>query len=156
MRPNARVRVSVRKATVEDVSSIARWQLAMASETEELKLSLDTVTPGVRHVFAHPEIGEYLIGCIDGKAVGCLLLLNEWSDWRCGTVLWIHSLYVEREFRRFGIFKSMYQHVKQRVESDATLRGIRLYVDRSNQPAVQTYTKIGMNGDHYQTFEWMK
>jgi ribosomal protein S18 acetylase RimI-like enzyme len=50
----------------------------------------------------------------------------------------------------------MYEHVKHMVQSDADLRGIRLYVDKSNHAAQQVYTRLGMNGEHYQVFEWMK
>lgn len=149
-------KITVRPATSDDVSSIARWQVAMASETEGMTLDLSTVTAGARHVFAHPEVGEYLIGCANGEAVGCLLLLREWSDWRNGTVLWIHSLYVEKAYRKHGVFKTMYESVKSRIINDPNLKGIRLYVDKTNMPALTTYTRIGMNGDHYSTFEWMK
>ena len=149
-------KLSVRSAVINDAADIARWQMAMASETEGMQLQSETVLAGVKHVFAHPEIGEYMIGCVDDQAVACLLLLREWSDWRCGTVLWIHSLYVEKDHRRSGIFKAMYERIKARVADDSSLRGIRLYVDKSNQTALKTYKNIGMNGDHYQTFEWMK
>jgi len=50
----------------------------------------------------------------------------------------------------------MYNHVKQVVERDDDLRGIRLYVDRRNTGAQEVYTRLGMNGEHYQVFEWMK
>lgn len=147
---------SVRSATIQDADDIARWQIAMAYETEGMQLDAATVLAGVKHVFAHPDIGDYMIGCIDDKPVACLLLLREWSDWRCGTVLWIHSLYVEKTYRRTGIFKAMYDRVRSRVADDSSLRGIRLYVDKTNATALKTYSSIGMDGNHYQTFEWMK
>jgi hypothetical protein len=50
----------------------------------------------------------------------------------------------------------MYERIKARVVDDSNLRGIRLYVDKTNENALCTYKNIGMNGDHYQTFEWMK
>jgi ribosomal protein S18 acetylase RimI-like enzyme len=148
--------IQVRKATPDDAESIARWQLAMALETENFKLDPKTVLAGVRHVFAEKNIGEYLIGMREGVPVACMLLLREWSDWRCGTLLWIHSLYVEPVARRSGIFRLMYDFVKNSVEADSKLRGIRLYVDKTNHAAIATYTNIGMDGSHYQTFEWMK
>jgi RimJ/RimL family protein N-acetyltransferase len=46
--------------------------------------------------------------------------------------------------------------VKGLVEADDSLRGIRLYVDRRNVVAQQVYARCGMNGEHYQVFEWMK
>ncbi len=31
-----------------------------------------------------------------------------------------------------------------------------LYVDRRNVAAHKVYESLGMNGDHYQVFEWLK
>jgi len=36
------------------------------------------------------------------------------------------------------------------------LNGIRLYADKTNVAAQKTYENLGMNQDHYVTFEWMK
>jgi ribosomal protein S18 acetylase RimI-like enzyme len=46
--------------------------------------------------------------------------------------------------------------VKALAERDEAVRGIRLYVDRRNTRAQQVYTRLGMDGEHYQVFEWMK
>jgi RimJ/RimL family protein N-acetyltransferase len=46
--------------------------------------------------------------------------------------------------------------VRARVADDPAIRGIRLYVDRRNTAAQQVYSRLGMNGEHYQVFEWMK
>ena len=35
-------------------------------------------------------------------------------------------------------------------------RSFRLYVDKRNVPAREVYTRLGMNGEHYLVFEWMK
>ncbi len=42
------------------------------------------------------------------------------------------------------------------AKNNDNIGGIRLYVDKSNISAQKTYTKVGMNGEHYQLFEWMK
>ena len=34
--------------------------------------------------------------------------------------------------------------------------GIRLYVDNKNEIAHKAYDSIGMDGDHYRVYEWMK
>jgi RimJ/RimL family protein N-acetyltransferase len=46
--------------------------------------------------------------------------------------------------------------VRTLAQADESIRGIRLYVDRRNTRAQQVYTRLGMNGEHYQVFEWMK
>jgi predicted GNAT family acetyltransferase len=46
--------------------------------------------------------------------------------------------------------------VQRLVRGDDSVKGIRLYVDRRNASAQAVYTRLGMNGEHYQVFEWMK
>ena len=83
------------------------------------------------------------------------MVLSEWSDWRAGRVLWLHSVYVEPEMRALGVFRSLYEHVKNLVVSDESLRGVRLYVDKSNKKAADVYRKLEMSSEHYDLFEWM-
>ena len=146
----------VRKATIDDASIIVSFQLAMAEETEHLILEPMIVDAGVKAVFEDPNRGNYYVAENNGEVVGSLLTTFEWSDWRNGTVLWIQSVYVLPEYRRHGIYRSMYSYLQQLVLNDNSLRGIRLYADISNTPAHLTYLKMGMNADHYQTFEWIK
>ncbi len=128
----------------------------MAMETENLKLDLNTVTKGVEAVFNDSYKGKYYVAEADNIVVACLLTTYEWSDWRNGTILWIQSLYVEKGFRKKGIFKAMFNHIKEIVTTNDTLKGIRLYVDKSNLIAVNVYKSLGMNNQHYSLFEWMK
>ncbi len=148
--------IKLRFANPNDLDYIADFQQRMASETEGLQLDTNILYEGVKAVIQDDTKGRYLIALSGAKPVGMLLTTYEWSDWRNGTVIWIQSLFVENEFRKKGIFKKMYQYLQEQVLSDAGLKGIRLYVDRSNTKAIETYKSIGMNGDHYQTFEWMK
>ena len=127
----------------------------MARETEELELDREVLTSGVQAVFADPALGRYYVAEENGKVIGSLMITYEWSDWRNGTVWWIQSVYVIPEFRRRGIYAGLYAHVKQIVEQ-STVRGIRLYVDKRNTAAQQVYTRLGMNGEHYLVFEWMR
>jgi GNAT superfamily N-acetyltransferase len=149
--------VTVRPARIADAPAIVEFQIAMARDTEGgLELDRATVIAGVGAVFADPRIGSYLVAETDGRLVACLLTLPEWSDWRNGTVLWIHSVYVVPELRRHGVFRAMYAHLRRMVDGDATLRGLRLYVHRDNVVAQRTYREMGMDGEHYRLFEWMK
>jgi GNAT superfamily N-acetyltransferase len=146
----------VRKAIKEDAELIAAFQLAMALETEQLILDPHIVDCGVRAVFEDPNRGNYYVAEIDGEVISSLLTTFEWSDWRNGTVLWIQSVYVLPQYRRHGVYRKMYRYLQEMVLNDNNLRGIRLYADISNTPAHLTYLKMGMNADHYQTFEWIK
>ncbi len=148
--------VTIRKASFQDHNDIALFQEKMALETEHIRLDPSVVKEGVKAVIADFAKGCYYVAENDGEIVGCLLTTFEWSDWRNGKIIWIQSLYVLPEFRNKGIFKQLYDHVKQLVENDPNLKAIRLYVDKTNMTAINVYRKCGMNGEHYQLFEWQK
>jgi GNAT superfamily N-acetyltransferase len=128
----------------------------MASETEGVELDRDICSRGVAAVFADPSLGRYFVAESEGGVAASLLITYEWSDWRNGTVWWIQSVYVRPENRRQRIYAGLYEHVKRMVAPRADVRGIRLYVDRRNAAAQEVYARLGMNGEHYQVFEWMK
>jgi GNAT superfamily N-acetyltransferase len=146
----------IRPGLLFDIDVIADFQLRMAKETENLELDPPTVNLGVCAVFDDPSKGKYWVAELDGKVIGCLLTVPEWSDWRNGTVLWIHSVYVIPEYREHGIFKQLYSHLKQMVLESSELRGLRLYVDKSNLKAQKIYQALEMSSEHYHLFEWLK
>ena len=148
--------LQVRRAGWADVPAIVDFQIKMALETEGLQLDMQLVQAGVSGVFEDSSRGIYYVAEVDGRIVGSLLTTFEWSDWRNGTVLWIQSVFVLPFFRRRGVYRRMYQYLQELVKNDVTLRGIRLYADHTNTAAHQAYRNLGMNDDHYRTFEWMK
>ena len=145
-----------REAQPRDARDIVDFQIAMARETEEFDLDRAIGTRGVDAVFADKSLGRYFIAEVDGSPIASLMITYEWSDWRNGMVWWIQSVYVRPEHRRRGVYAGLYQYVKAMVDRDNGVRGIRLYVDKRNTPAQEVYRRLGMNGEHYQVFEWMK
>jgi GNAT superfamily N-acetyltransferase len=148
--------VQYRDAVPADSGSIVEFQLEMARETEELELDRSTLTRGVAAVFADPSLGRYYVAEDGGRVIASLMITYEWSDWRSGMVWWIQSVYVVPEYRRRGVYGGLYAHVRAFVERDPAIRGIRLYVDNRNTSAQQVYARLGMSGEHYRVFEWMK
>lgn len=146
----------IRKAKSSDISRIVDFQLKMALETEKIELDETTVNKGVTAVVFDSAKGQYYVAEKKGEIVGSLLTTYEWSDWRNGTILWIQSVYILPEYRRNGIYRNLYSHLKTIVQNDNNLNGIRLYADKSNTVAHKTYKSLGMSPDHYVTFEWMK
>ena len=148
--------LNIRKAVPADAPAIAGFQVSMALETEQLILDKPTVIKGVEALFTDPSKGNYYVAESDEGVVASLLITYEWSDWRNGTVIWIQSVYVIPGYRRRGVYSKLYSHVKQMVLDDKNLKGIRLYADKMNHSAQKAYKKLGMNADHYITFEWLK
>ncbi|REL38957.1 N-acetyltransferase [Rhodohalobacter sp. SW132] len=146
-------RISIRKATADDAESIAEFNIAMAMETEQKKLERDGIEPGVKALFDHPEYGFYLVAESGDEIIGSLMVTKEWSDWRNGLFWWIQSVYVIPEFRRRGVYRAMYEKVKQLADQAETVCGFRLYVEKENTVAQQTYLSLGMKETHYKMFE---
>ena len=145
--------INIRPANPEEIHIIVDFQIAMASETENLSLDIQTVTQGVKAVFENPEKGKYYVAEENGTVTASMLTTFEWSDWRNKTVSWIQSVYVRPEHRKKGLFKLMYKHIKDKIAKKTEFSGIRLYVDKTNINAQKVYEKVGMNGNHYQLFE---
>lgn len=148
--------ITVRPGRRDDAPKIVDFQIWLAQESEHLALDRDVVIRGVQAVFDDPSKGAYWIAESDGVQVGCLLTVPEWSDWRNGTVLWVHSVYVVPEMRRRGVFRAMYATLKQAVEASSDLRGLRLYVEQENGRAQAVYREMGMSDARYRLFEWMR
>jgi ribosomal protein S18 acetylase RimI-like enzyme len=145
-----------REATPGDLDAIVQFQIAMAKETEDLALDRETCRRGVAAVLNQAGLGQYFVADAGDRAIGSLLITYEWSDWRNGLVWWIQSVYVDRQYRRQGAYGGLYRHVKAMAEADDQIRGIRLYVDQRNVAAQEVYRRLGMHGEHYRVFEWMK
>lgn len=145
----------IRRGRVEDAPQIVDFQLRMALETEGMTLNKPDCQRGVQRLFDAAPPGFYVIA-EDGEGVtlGSLLVLSEWSDWRGAEVWWIHSVFVIPEARGQGVYREMYGFVERQAR-EAGVRGLRLYVDRSNTGAQAVYRRLGMDGDHYQLFEVM-
>lgn len=148
--------VRYRDAVASDAGTIIDFQMAMARETEDFDLDRPVTTRGVQAVFDDRSLGRYFVAESAGRVIASLMITYEWSDWRNGTVWWIQSVYVVPELRKRGVYAGLYQHVKTMVEAEPSIRGIRLYVDNRNRSAQEVYARLGMEGEHYRVFEWMK
>ena len=146
----------IRLAEKKDSSSIIDFQMKMAKESENITLDQTILREGVMSVINDVNKGKYFVVEEDAVVVASLMITYEWSDWRNLTVLWLQSVYVLPSHRGKGLFRMMYDHIRKLVENDQGLGGIRLYVDNLNSNAIEVYKTIGMNGDHYRVFEWMK
>jgi len=147
----------IRRGTVEDVSTLVEFNVSMARETENKILESATVQRGVRAMFDGRGAGFYLVAQIDAAAlcdvVGALMVTYEWSDWRDAWFWWLQSVYVRPDFRRRGVFRALYQALQQEAESRPDVCGLRLYVERENNNAQQTYQSMAMNKTPYLMYE---
>jgi ribosomal protein S18 acetylase RimI-like enzyme len=148
--------ISIRKAQPRDAQTIAAFNCAMALETEHKVLFPDRVNTGVQRLIGEPALGFYLVAEANGEVIACLLVTNEWSDWRNGLFWWIQSVYVVAAWRRRGVYRRLYDFVRELAQADAGVCGFRLYVEKDNANAQATYASLGMAPTDYLIYEELK
>ena len=147
--------ITVRDATRADVDTLARFNQCLAEETEDKTLDAETVRRGVEAVFDDPDRGFYLVAEREGRIAGSLMVTSEWSDWRNGAFWWIQSVYVRPEARRTGVYTALHRDVRRRAREKKEVCGLRLYVERGNESARETYERLGMTETSYRLYEEM-
>jgi ribosomal protein S18 acetylase RimI-like enzyme len=147
---------TIRRAESRDAPTIAAFNTAMARETEGKVLVPERVNAGVQRLLGDPSLGFYLVAESAGEVVGCLMVTNEWSDWRNGLFWWIQSVYIVPAARRTGVYRRLYDHIRRLAEADPGICGFRLYVEKDNTPAQRTYGSLGMSETDYLIYEELK
>jgi len=145
--------IQIREGTPSDRDIVARFNAAIAVETEDKTLDPDTLDAGVGKALADPERGVYFLAEVDGQVIGQLMFTLEWSDWRDGWFWWIQSVYVTPEYRRHGVFAKLYRHLVALARERADVCGVRLYVDAGNDRAQKVYGSLGMRMTDYRVME---
>ena len=144
---------AIRIAESRDAAFIVECNTAMALETEDKALDRGLLSQGVRGLLENPQWGFYLVAESKGAPAGCLLITTEWSDWRNGLFWWVQSVYVKPAFRRQGVYRGLYGHVKTLARSQKNVIGFRLYVEKDNAAAQKAYRALGMSETDYRLFE---
>ena len=121
----------------------------MAWETEGKTLDRELLRQGLDALLRHEDRGFYTVAEVGGRVVGQLMITYEWSDWRNGYFWWFQSVYVAPSFRCRGIFRALYEHIRDLAKSRPDVCGLRLYVHRDNRHAMDTYRKLGMTLTEY-------
>jgi ribosomal protein S18 acetylase RimI-like enzyme len=148
--------LTVRKAGPADAGAISRFNQAMALETEGRALIPERVDAGVRRLIDQPALGFYVVAQAQERIVACLLVTQEWSDWRNGLFWWIQSVFVQQGFRRQGVYRRLYAFVRTLADQEPEVCGFRLYVEKDNAVAQATYAALGMARTDYRLYEETK
>ena len=144
--------LKIRRATVSDAEIIVEFNRRLAWESEQKRLDADVLTRGIRAVFTDPQKGFYTLAERDGEVVGQTLITYEWSDWRNGWYWWIQSVYVREDARRQGVFRAIFEQIRSEAIADATVIGLRLYVEHGNTRGQATYRDVGLEPEGYELF----
>ncbi len=146
-------RPRVRDAAIDDVRKIVEFNRLLALESEHKELDTATLSMGVEQALAQPALCRYFVAEIDDEIVGQTMITFEWSDWRNGVFWWIQSVYVDQRFRGQGVFRALHDHIRTLAHANPQVRGLRLYVEQNNHPAVATYRRLGMGPTGHLLYE---
>ena len=143
----------IRIGNIGDLEKVVEYNYRLAEETEELVLCRERLMEGVKKILLDDTKGVYYVYVIDSQVVGQMMITLEWSDWRNGYFWWIQSVYVNKSYRRQGIFDQLYHYVKDKAQEKDDVCGLRLYVEVENNRAQRTYERNGMEKTAYHLYE---
>ena len=151
--------VTIRPARPTDAAVVIDFNLRLAWETEHRRLDPGVLGAGVAAVLADIRKGVYFVAEAGGgsggepaRVVGQCSVTYEWSDWRNGDFWWLQSVYVDADWRRQGVFRALFDHVRAAAVASRAA-GLRLYVEENNVSAQATYRRHGMHPTAYRVFE---
>ncbi len=144
---------TIRDASKLDAPALAHFNQKLAEETEGRLLDDATILAGVSVGIDRPDRCRYFVAHLDGRIIGQAMVTYEWSDWRNGELWWLQSVYVHPDFRRRGVFTSLYRHIEQLARENNLVRGLRLYVEEDNGTGQDVYSHLGMSHAGYHVYE---
>jgi len=147
------LRIKIRSATLDDAPCLVDFNLRLARESEDKALDEVTLTAGIYRALARPQLCRYFVAEIDDGIVGQMMVTFEITDWRDGVLWWLQSVYVHPDFRKTGVLRQLYDHVKSLAKADPDGRGLRLYVEAENVGAAKAYERLGMTKTNYLLYE---
>lgn len=144
---------TIRPATIADAEALIAFNCAIARETESRELVREVVARGVIRGLEQTGDVSYYVADAGGQVIGSLMLTREWSDWRDGWLMWVQSVYVASTWRSQGVFRSLLDHVLERLQQNPDVVGVRLYVELENSRAQAVYARSGFVDPHYKVLE---
>ena len=142
------ISMKIRAAKIEDAETIARQNIFLAKESEHIRLNPKTVLSGVKALLSDKKKGFYLVAEENDSIIGQLMITFEWSDWRNKPIWWVQSVYVQKEWRKKGIFTTLLDYVRLKAHKQG-VAFLRLYAHKNNKSALHVYEKVGWRREPY-------
>jgi len=140
--------LNIRIAELKDAEKIAKNNVYLAKESEDLDIDYKTTYKGVKAIISDKNKGFFIVTELNRKIIGELMVTYEWSDWRSKDFWWIQSVYVDKEHRKQGIFNKMKDFIIK-LAKENNIDKVRLYVHNKNKDAINAYEKSNMKKDDY-------
>ena len=140
--------MNIRNARLGDAETIAKQNMLLAEESEKIILDYNIVLAGVQALLSDNKKGFYIVAEENGHVIGQMMITFEWSDWRNSMTWWVQSVYVQKQWRKKGIFVKLLQFVQDQSRTNQ-VHILRLYVHEHNTAAQKVYQKTGMEKQPY-------
>lgn len=144
--------ILVREADGSDISTLIEYNRALADETENISLDKDILRLGIEKALELKDC-HYFVAELDGKIIGQTMITSEWSDWRNGMMWWMQSVYVHPDYRKQGVFQSIFKYIETLAWKNPEVKALRLYVMQDNQAGRSVYQNLGMKNSGYVVYE---
>jgi GNAT superfamily N-acetyltransferase len=144
---------TIRDARPGDRAALIEGNAQLAFESEGKTLDPQVLAIGVAIALSDPDRLRYWVAERGGEVIGQAAITREWSDWRNGWVWWFQSVYVWPEYRAQGVFRALFQHIRNEALRASDVIGLRLYVEDRNVRAQTTYRALGMKPWGYSVYE---
>ena len=121
----------------------------MAYETEGKEFDKAKIKETTLKFLREKEAGDSIVSfkmCeIDGEVAGFLMYSRHVDLVMGGWCYMLGTAYVAKSHRRKGVFKELYEKLREEVETVENGRAIRLICDKENESAQKSYHSVGMS-----------
>jgi GNAT superfamily N-acetyltransferase len=143
--------MKIRRAQKKDAEAITAQNIALAEESENILLKHETTLAGVTALLSDEKKGFYLVAEDNKTIVGQVMITVEWSDWRNKPIWWVQSVYVQKAWRKKGVFTQLLDVVRHMADQQG-VAFLRLYAHQKNTSALQVYERMGWRQDPYMMY----
>jgi GNAT superfamily N-acetyltransferase len=139
--------LSISPATLKDIDLITAWTVLLGHEVEQAEWDQESIARYVRMIIAEECPETYYLLRVNGQPVGQVLIQRLPPNPSRGGIMWqIADVYVERNFRGFGLFSHLYRYSETVIVNQNTV-GIRLVNKLGNQCAERAFGTQGFLHD---------
>ena len=136
---------------IDKADILADFNYKIGFETENKEMDVKPISTAISRLISSETtecrpFGFYLMAvAADDTPAGWMLLTYEINPTLGGLNYMIQSVYVEKQFRKQGWFRALYQKATELANQDKDCKCLRLYVEHENETAIAVYTKMGMD-----------
>ena len=143
--------MKIRTAKISDAEAITEQNISLARESENIIINSKIVLAGVKALLSDKNKGFYIVAEENDRIVGQLMITCEWSDWRNKLIWWVQSVYVQKDWRKKGVFTQLLNYIQQKADGQKVVF-LRLYIHKQNRSALKVYEKMGWKQEPYMVY----